>query len=395
MYNTRMIKNRYLTDFIFKDLQEKMVFISGPRQVGKTTLAYDLMKERFKKVSYYNWDNRQDRKDIINSNYIPDTELIIFDEIHKMRKWKSFVKGEYDKLKNKHKFIVTGSAKLDIYRRGGDSLQGRYHFYRLHPFTLSEVIERKISLDLFKDLNFDNRYYRNELESIFKHGGFPEPLLKQNEIFLRRWHNEKIERLFREDIRDVTLVRDLSSMKLLGDLIPERVSSIFSINSLREDIEVSFKAVKLWIEIFESFYYIFRIYPYTSSRYKSIKKESKVYLLDWSEVVDESKKFENMIASHLLKFAHFLKDTLGYKAEVYFLRDLEKREIDFVFEVDGKLWFAVEVKLNDEEVSSNFKYFTEKLKIPYLYQVVKKENVDKFKNGVRVISASKFLTAFV
>jgi predicted AAA+ superfamily ATPase len=233
------------------------------------------------------------------------------------------------------------------------------------------------------------------LESIFKYGGFPEPLFKQDEIFLRRWHNEKNERLFREDIRDVTLVRDLSSMKLLGDLIPERVSSILSINSLREDLEVSFKAVKLWVEILESFYYIFKNYPYTSTKYKSMKKESKVYLWDWSEIVDEAKRFENMIASHLLKFAHFLKDTLGYKAEVYFLRDLEKREIDFVFEVDGKLWFAVEVKLNEEDVSSNFKYFKEKLKIPYLYQVVKKENIDRFKNEVRVISASKFLTAFM
>jgi Predicted ATPase (AAA+ superfamily) len=390
-----MVKDRYLTEFVFKDLQEKMVFISGPRQVGKTTLAYDLMKEKFKNVSYYSWDNRQDRKDIITSNYNPHAELIVFDEIHKMKNWKSFVKGEYDKLKNKHKFVVTGSAKLDIYRKGGDSLQGRYHFYRLHPFSLSEVLERKVSFHLFKDLNFDDRYYRNELEVLLKYGGFPEPLLKQDETFLRRWHNEKNERLFREDIRDATLVRDLNSMKLLGDLLPERVSSILSINSLREDIESSFKAVKLWIEIFESFYYIFRIYPYASSRYKSMKKESKVYLWDWSEVTDEAKRFENMIASHLLKFAHFLKDSMGYKTEVYFLRDLEKREIDFVFEVDGKLWFAVDAKLNDEEVSPNFRYFIEKLRIPYSYQVIKKENVDRFKSGVRIISASKFLTALI
>ena len=126
-----------------------------------------------------------------------------------------------------------------------------------------------------------------------------------------------------------------------------------------------------------------------------MKKESKVYLWDWSEVTDEAKRFENMIASHLLKFAHFLKDSMGYKTDVYFLRDLEKREIDFVFEVDGKLWFAVEVKLNDEDVSPNFRYFIEKLRIPYSYQVIKKENVDRFKSGVRVISASKFLTALI
>ncbi|MBP7795988.1 MAG: ATP-binding protein [Elusimicrobiales bacterium] len=390
-----MIKNRYLSEYIFNDLQNKMVFISGPRQVGKTTLAYDLMKEKFKSISYYNWDNRQDRSDIMKSNYAPMSDLIVFDEIHKMKKWKNFVKGEYDKLKNKYKFIVTGSAALDIYRKGGDSLQGRYHFYRLHPFTLNEVLNNKINVNVFGELNFSDKFYVNELNLLFKYGGFPEPFLKQDEVFMRRWNNEKIERLFREDIRDTTLVKDISSMKLLGDLLAERSSSLLSINSLREDLEVSFKSVKNWIDIFESFYYVFRIYPYTTLRYRALKKEPKIYFWDWSEIQDESRRFENMIALHLLKFAHFLYDSLGYKTQLYFLRDLESREIDFLFEVDKKIWFIVEVKLNDESLSSNFKYFINKLNIPYSYQVIKKENIDKFTNGVRIISASKFLTGLI
>ncbi|MEA3307568.1 MAG: AAA family ATPase [Elusimicrobiota bacterium] len=394
-----MIKDRYLSNPVVSDLKEKMVFISGPRQIGKTTLAFDLMKNRFKNIAYYCWDNRQDRKDIISSNWNPESKLIVLDEIHKMKKWKSFVKGEYDKLKSKYKFIVTGSARLDVYRKGGDSLQGRYHFYQLHPFSLMESLNEKINIKNIQPLN--SLYFQNiagsasAFEALYKFGGFPEPYLRQNERFLRRWQNEKLERFFREDIRDSDLIKDINSVKLLSDILPDRVSNLLSINSLREDLEVSHKAVKNWLNVFELFYYIFRIYPYTKTTYKSLKKEPKMYLWDWSEIEDEGKRFENMIASHLLKYTNFLHDNMGYNANIYFLRDLEKREIDFLIEVEGKPWFSIEIKLNEENISPNFKYFISKLNIPFNFQVVKKKNIDKLKNGVRVISADKFLTALI
>ena len=190
-----MVKNRYLTQYVYKDLHEKMVFVGGARQVGKTTFAVNLVGEKFSDFSYYNWDSRSDRKMILQSDWPGNAELIILDEIHKYKNWKNLVKGEYDKLKNKYKFLITGSARLDIYRRGGDSLQGRYHYYRLHPFSLAEVLNRFNTIEIFKELPLDNKFNKEEFDTLFEYGGFPEPLLKSNPRFLRRWHNEKIERM--------------------------------------------------------------------------------------------------------------------------------------------------------------------------------------------------------
>jgi len=389
-----MLIKRYLFDYVLEDLNEKMVFISGARQVGKTTLCKHIGETSFKKFLYLNWDNRQDRKIILNSLWQPEAELIIFDEIHKYRTWKNFIKGEYDKNKEKYKFLVTGSSRLDIYRKTGDSLQGRYHHYVLHPFSLSEIENLKPSLTPFKELVFTESP-SSSLSQLLKFGGFPEPFIKQSERHLRRWHNEKVERLFKEEIRELTLIREVSNMKLLSDILPTKVGSLLSLNSLREDLEVSYKAVQNWIEILEAFYYCFRIYPYNYSKIRALKKEPKLYLWDWSEVEDESYRFENLIASHLLKTCHFLKDYLGYKAELCFLRDVDKREVDFVVVVDNKVWFAVEVKKSDKNISPHMFYFKERLHIPYTYQVAFDEGVDFEKDGVRVISASKFLTGVV
>jgi predicted AAA+ superfamily ATPase len=226
-------------------------------------------------------------------------------------------------------------------------------------------------------------------------GGFPEPFIKQSERQLRRWHNEKIERMFREDILDVKAVRDVANMKLLGDLLPSKVGSLLSVNAIREDLEVSFRAASNWIDILEAFYYHFRIYPFTSKRIRSLKKEPKLYLWDWSEVENDSARFENLIASHLLKFVHFITDYEGHKAELYFLRDVDKREVDFLVTIDRKPWFAVEVKYNDTTLSPHLLYFKERLSIPYAYQVVKSSNIDKLEKEVRIISAGKFLTGLI
>jgi hypothetical protein len=390
-----MIKKRYLTKYILDDLNEKMVFVGGPRQVGKTTLASELVSNNFSQFDYFNWDNRQDRMRMLKSEWSGNASLIIFDEIHKYNKWKTFIKGEYDKLKKKYKFILTGSARLDIYRKGGDSMQGRYFYYCLHPFTLAELINESKRPDLFKEIVFPSKFMKNEWLMLDKFGGFPEPIIKQSSRMLRRWHQDKHDRVFRDDIRDVENIRDISSVQLLGNLLPERVASPLSINSIREDLEVSHKAVSRWLNILESFYYCFRIYPYTGKNYRSLKKNPKLYLWDWSEIRDEPSRFENCVACHLLKYVHFLHDYEGYDAKLHYLRNAEKKEVDFLVVVDDKPWFAVEVKLNDTNISPNLHFYQKKINIPFLYQVLKTSGIDRYINGIRLISADRFFLAFL
>jgi len=389
-----MVK-RYLDSYVRSDLGDKMVFISGPRQVGKTTLAQQIGEGCFRnRYVYLNWDNRQDRKMILNGIMEPEKKLFIFDEIHKYKNWKNYLKGEYDKYKERFSILVTGSARLDIYRKGGDSLLGRYHSYRLHPFSLAELSSRKVSPAPFKELAFRTRN-KELFDNLFKFGGFPEVFLKQNDRALRRWHNERPERLIKEDIRDIENVRDISALQILAEILPKKVGALFSLNSLREDLNVTHKTISLWVDILEKFYYHFRIYPFKNNLIKSLRKEPKLYLWDWSEIEDENVKMENMIASHLLKFCHFLSDAEGFDARIYYLRDREQREVDFLICVAAKPWFCVEVKNAFRDIPHSLKYFSAKLKIPFSYEVVKEENVDFLKEDIRVISASKFLTALV
>ncbi len=390
-----MLKKRYLTKYVVEDLKEKMVFISGARQVGKTTLSTELVTDHFKNAAYYNWDYKQDRQIILNSEWDSEADLLILDEIHKYSKWKTLIKGNYDKWKDLYKFLVTGSARLNIYRRGGDSMQGRYHHYRLHPFSLAECLEKKNKIILSEAPPIPRTGSKSELEMLFEFGGFPEPLIKQNSRHLRRWHREKTERLFREDIREMELIRDLGSMQLLSDLLPDRVGSLLSINSIREDLEVSHKAISHWLNVLEGFYYHFRIHPFTSKKIRGLKKEPKLYLWDWSEIKDEGARFENLIASHLLKLVHFLKDHEGYSAELHFLRDRSKREVDFLVSIDGKPWFACEAKLKDSKISPHIRYFKEKLHIPYCYQVTMEGTKDFTDDNIRVLPASKFLSSLI
>ncbi|MBI5594586.1 MAG: ATP-binding protein [Elusimicrobia bacterium] len=389
-----MLKGRYISADALEDLAKKMVFVAGPRQIGKTTLARDIIGGHFQETAYFNWDERGQRRQLMSGKWPAAAQLIILDEIHKFKGWKGFLKGQYDTLKDKYRFLVTGSARLDIHRKGGDSLQGRYHLYRLHPFTLGELQGRKpSSIQPFKELPLEAGAAAEGMGALDKFGGFPEPLLSQDERTLRRWHNERNERLFREDIQDVELIRDLGRMKILSDMLPGKVGALLSVNALREDLEVSHRAASHWLDILESFYYHFRIHPYSRSAFRALKKIPKLYLWDWSEVADEAARFENLMASHLLKLAHWLHDRDGYKVGVHFLRDDARREVDFLVTSDGKPWFAVEVKTQDQEVSANLRYFRRKLDIPFSYQVLKKTGVDVFKDGVRVVSADKFLPA--
>jgi predicted AAA+ superfamily ATPase len=390
-----MQKDRYLTENILNDLQNKMVFVGGARQVGKTTLVKEIIANQFSSSFYYNWDFKPDRKKIISNELPGESSLLIFDEIHKYKKWKTFIKGIYDSNKQKYKIIVTGSARLNVFRKGGDSLQGRYHYFTLYPFSLAEFENIRNNWTPFEEINFQRTFYKSATETLFVFGGFPEPLLSQDQKILRRWQNEKLERLFREDVRDIENIRDINSMKLLGDILPSRASSPLSINNLSEDLEVSHRAITNWLNILDAFYYSFRIYPFTSKKIRSIKKEAKLYLIDWSEIENEGARFENMIASHLLKFVKYLYESDGYKTDLFYLRNVDKKEVDFLVTVNNKPWFSVETKLTDKTPSPSISYFMQRLKIPFNYQVIKDENTDIVKDGVRIISASKFLSGLI
>lgn len=392
------MKKRYLTDRIVKDLNKKMVFIGGARQVGKTSLAQYIAQNHYNSFDYLNWDYRDDRRKILQSMLKGSAEIILFDEIHKYKDWKNYLKGQFDKHKNDFRILVTGSARLDVYRKGGDSLMGRYYYYRLHPFSLSEFLGRDNALVPFEEINFSDAFKESfeAFEILYEFGGFPEPLFAQDKETLRRWHNQRLDRLVKEDIRDMENIRDLSSLQIMIDILPGKVGSLFSLNSLREDLSVAHKTVSKWAEILEKFYYHFRIYPFTHKKLKSLKKEPKLYLYDWSEINNnEAARLENIMASHLLKTCHYLNDAAGYKAELYFLRDIEGREVDFLVTESGEPWFAVEVKLSYKEISRNLSYFGDKLNIPFLYQVISERNIDFKKDRARVMSIDKFLLNLV
>ncbi|MBI5412017.1 ATP-binding protein [Candidatus Peregrinibacteria bacterium] len=393
-----MIKDRYLHRSIMDDLKTKMVFIGGPRQVGKTTLAKFIGAADYSKCTYLNWDNREHRKMILTGEFAGNADLIIFDEIHKYKGWKNYIKGEYDEHKDHFHMLVTGSARLDVYRRGGDSLMGRYHYYRLHPFSWSESLEHMPILKPGKALSFLENLPTSHVRS-FKHllvfGGFPEPFLGRNDKVLNRFHNERLDRLIREDIRDIEALRDLSALQIMVELLPEKVGSLFSLNSLREDLGVAHKTIRHWTDVLERFYYHFRIYPFHATTVKSLRKEPKLYCWDWSEVHAEAARLENMVASHLLKMVHFLQDTEGCKTELWFLRDAEGREVDFLVTHDKKPWFCVEVKQSADDFSKHLFYFKKRLTIPFVYQVTGETGQDVIKKGVRLISADKFLTGLI
>lgn len=391
-------QERYLYPLVIEDLHEKMVFVGGPRQVGKTTLAKMIAAQNFAHSLYLNWDVQKHKKSMLSGAFPDETDLVILDELHKYYRWKNYVKGIFDTQREQLKILVTGSARLDMYRRGGDSLFGRYHHYRLHPFSVGELTGNRLRAKPEEKLVFPHPAgTRQHFESLLRFGGFPEPLFKQNEKALRRWHAAYVERLVRDEIRDLETVRDLSALFILVDLITPRVGSRLSLNSLREDLEVAHKTVSSWVDILELFYYLFRIQPYHERMVRSLRKEPKVYLWDWSRVEDPAARLENIIASHLLKFIHLLHDAEGYRAELFYLRDTQAREVDFLIAVNRKPWFAVEVKQSDQEPSKHLSYFGERLKIPFLYQVVGTADVDFWdaRKNIWVMSADRFLSALV
>ena len=388
---------RYLQPDVLADLGTKMVFVDGPRQVGKTTLAR-LCLDATPGI-YLNWDNSRDRREIRAAQWPATPALVVLDEVHKWRQWKRWLKGEYDAHGARVRFLVTGSARLDTYRRGGDSLQGRYHHYRLHPFSVAELSSPDAGRGLVAgrelEIGAGPEPAADHLRALFEYGGFPEPLLAQSARTLRRWQRGRLERFFREDVRDLDTVRDLSVIEQFADALPGRVGSPLSLNALREDLEVSHRAVTHWIDVLERLYHVALVRPFASRRVASLKRMPKAYLWDWSLVPDRAARFENLMALHLLKFCHALQDREGYGVDLWYLRDRAGHEVDFLVTLDGRPWFAAEAKLSEGPVDPSLRYFRDRLRIPWTYQVAFEGGRDTLDGGVRCVAASRFLSALV
>lgn len=333
-----------------------MAFIGGPRQVGKTTFALGLLGERAteRHRAYLNWDDPRQRPPLREARLPPGEPLLVFDEIHKYARWRNLVKGIWDTEKSTRRIIVTGSARLDYYRKGGDSLVGRYRYFRLHPFSLPEL---------------DRAGKPASLDALLRWGGFPEPLFRRDEVEHRIWQRDRLSRIVRDDLRDLERVREISLIEHLVDLLPHRVGSPLSIANLRQDLEVDHKTVEHWLQILENLYVCFRVAPYGVPTIRAVKKERKLYLWDWSAVENVGARFENLVASQLLKYCHLIEDTQGHPMELRFLRDTDRREVDFVVHQGRRALFAVECKTGDGEVARSVRYFAERTPIPRFFQV--------------------------
>ncbi len=378
-----MMKKRTLAPYIerlcFSD--HKMAFVSGPRRCGKTVLGRMLLSRRGS-GGYYNWDDIEFRriwvkqpKDIIpaSGKTVP---LVVLDEIHKARGWKRTLKGIYDTLERPADILVTGSARLEVYRKGSDSLLGRYFPFRLHPFSLREM-ERPAAPapDEFIGAlrNGGPRAGRLRAEnfaSLMAYGPFPEPLFGQDEKKARLWRRTRTEAIIREDLRDLTRIPEFSRLEMMAALMPERVGSLFSAASLAGDLEVSPTTVSRWLLLLEEVYYSYRVMPYRRSIARSLRKACKVYLWDWSEVGPRAARFENLVAGHLLKACHFWTDTGEGTFELRYLRNKEGQEIDFLVTRDGRPWLAVEAKLSDTAPSANWRIFLPQLNCQMALQLV-------------------------
>lgn len=360
----------------------KMALVSGPRQCGKTTLARMLLRDRMS-GNYHNWDEVEFRRIWAKSPsaIIPKPQgrsvpLVVLDEIHKDRRWKRNLKGIFDTLKTPCDILVTGSARLNVYVKGGDSLLGRHLSFRLHPFSVRElerpdVLEPDAMLQaLFGRSEKVGKAAHDNLAALLAYGPFPEPLLAQDARKVRLWRRNREQLVVRQDLRDLSHLSELGRIEMLTALLLERVSSLVNLASLAEALETSIPTVKRWVGYLKELYYLFEVKPFVQSIPRSLRKEGKMYLWDYSGVKDDAARFENMVACHLLKACHYWTDTGEGEFELFYIRDKEKREIDFLIVRDGVPWLPVEAKLGDTDPSPNWARFAKLLPCTRALQVV-------------------------
>jgi uncharacterized protein len=370
------MERRYLADQVEADLREKMVLLSGPRQVGKTTLARGLLRDA---RGYLNWDVAADRERILRGQ-LPATKLWVLDEIHKHRGWRNLLKGFWDGRRAGQRILVTGSARLDLARKAGDSLQGRHHLLRLHPLSIAELgIDRSTGL-----------------ADLLKLGGFPEPYFGGSEARARRWSREYRTLLARDEVTALERVDDLGKLELLSLRLPELVGLPLSLNALREDLEVAHKTVQRWVGLFERLFAIILVPPFGPPRLRAIKKARKHYHMDWTLVPEPGPRFENLVACHLLKWVHYQQDTEGRDVELCYFRDTSGREVDFLICERRKPIMMVECKHGDAEIDPGLRYLSARYSGVAAWQLSatgKRDSVSA--DGIRVAPALALLRDLV
>lgn len=392
---------------------DKMIFLTGPRQVGKTTFARNWLDSSGYGDTYFNWDdptiileyrrNPLFFKNIVDERYKGKPVPVVFDEIHKQRNWRDILKGFYDSNRKKVRLLVTGSSRLGMYRKSGDSLVGRYFSYRMFPLGIAEA-ESDFSLVLNDELllangesllrevrKVDMDKTRGALESLIRFGGFPEPFLKASQKFHRRWQTDYKTLLTKEDVRDLSRIADIRGLEHMVELLPSKVGSPLSVNSLRGDLNCHHSTIVKWIDVLKEVYLIFTIRPWHGKIQRSLKKEPKLYFYDWSLLSETGPRFENLLAVGLMRMAaRFTETGLGL-FEVMYIRDTAKREVDFVLVKDGKPLALFEVKESGREISPALRHFSRMLKIPG-YQIVRDiERAEAFPDNCFLLPAAAFL----
>jgi predicted AAA+ superfamily ATPase len=372
--------------------EKSMVFLAGPRQSGKTTLSH-IISRSFANTLYFNWDIAEHRARLIgNPTFFEaverkdaSTPLIIFDEIHKYKEWKNYLKGVYDQFHEGYQFLVSGSGRLDIYQKGGDSLAGRYYLFHLWPFTVAELGRRNIPIgDWLKDPLKISLREKEKLREIWSRlstlSGFPEPYLSGRSTTYRRWTNSYSQQLIREDVRDLTGIKFIGDMELLYMLLPSKVGSPISVPSLVGDLRVSYNSVRSWLSVFERFFLIFSIGPWTHKIARAIQKERKIYLFDSPKIEEPSARFENIVALELWRAVTSWND-MGYGLfSLHFIKNKEQQEVDFLIAKERKPFLLVEAKVADIEASSALKKFQRALNIPAVQLVEESDGYRFFSN---------------
>lgn len=390
---------RVYTEIVRRHLRDdrQMVFLSGPRQVGKTTLC-----EGFQDV-YLNWDKSEQRAVILKGESAvmdfaggdrPRAKMpvVTFDELHHYKKWKCFLKGFFDLYWKQVRVLVTGSARLDVYKKGGDSLMGRYFSYRMHPLSVGELLRPNVKEDEICPVaqELDEGLW----QKLLVHGGFPEPFSKGDRLFLRKWRRLRFEQLVREDIRKDTSIRELDQLESMALILAERSGEQLVYASLGAEIQVSEITVRNWVSVLNSFFFGFLVKPWSAHVENSIRKTPKWYLRDWSGIADPGKRNETLVACHLLKAVEYWTD-LGFgDYDLHYVRDKQKNEVDFLVSKDKRPWFLVEVKTGDVKLSPALKRFQERLGARHAFQVVfdiPYEQVDCFSHTEPVVVPVKTL----